>query len=104
MSTSDATEPAALPLSRDELVDLVARAHRGAAYAECAHAGKMLAAQSRLPKLVAENLGAGFGQWDFFPEPAAVVVFALGYAPPSTEEELWAVARAWASDDAAGRP
>jgi hypothetical protein len=104
MSSRDASEPAAPLLSREELVELVARAHRGAAYAECSHAGKMLSAQSRLPKLVAENLGAGFGQWDFFPEPADVVTFALAYAPPSTEDDLWALARIWAADDAAGRP
>lgn len=94
----------AATLSRDELVALVARAHQGSAYSESALAGRTLAAQSKLPKLVAENLGAGFGQWDFFPEAAEIVDFALAYTPPSTEEELWAMARAWASDHEAARP
>jgi hypothetical protein len=49
-------------------------------------------------------LGAGFGQWDFFPEAADIVDFACGYTRPSTENELWEVARAWAADDAAARP
>jgi hypothetical protein len=104
MPTRDDIAPVDLPLSRDELVVLVARAHQDSAYGESAHAGKTLAAQSRLPKLVAENLGAGFGQWTFFPEAADIVDFALAYAPPSTEEELWTMARSWASDDAAARP
>lgn len=103
MSTQDETKPADIPVSRDELVTMVARAHHASAYSESAVAGRTLAAQSKLPRLVAENLGAGFGQWDFFPEAAEIVDFALAYAPPSTEEELWAMARAWASDDAAGR-
>jgi hypothetical protein len=63
-----------------------------------------LAAQSRLPKVIAENLGAGFGQWDFFPEAADIVDFAFAYVPPETEEELWTLARAWAADDALARP
>jgi hypothetical protein len=104
MPTPDSIEESAPPLSREDLVALVARAHQGSAYAESAAAGRTLAAQSKLPKTVAENLGAGFGQWDFFPEPAEIVDFALAYAPPSTEGELWAIARAWASDDAAARP
>jgi hypothetical protein len=103
MSSTDETNPADAPMPRDELVALVARAHGGAAYAESVQAGKTLAAQSKLPRLVAENLGAGFGQWSFFPEPAAVVDFALAYASPATEEDVWALARTWASDDAASR-
>lgn len=98
-----ADSPPAAPPTRDELVEMVARAHRGAPYAESTLAGRALAAQSRLPKLVAENLGAGFGQWDFFPEAAVVVDFALAYAPPETSDDVWALARAWAADDAAGR-
>ena len=47
---------------------MVARAHRDAPYAEAQAAGRALAAQSRMPQLVAVNLGAGFGQWDWFPE------------------------------------
>lgn len=82
---------------------MVSKAHQASSYADSSVAGKALAAQSRLPKLVAENLGAGFGQWDFFPEIGDIVDFALGYAPPSSEEEVWALARSWASDDAAGR-
>jgi hypothetical protein len=104
MSTGDAIEPANAPLSRDDLVTLIARAHRASAYVESTAAGKSLAAQSKLPKVIAENLGAGFGQWDFFPEAAEIVDFALGYSPPATEEELWALARTWAADDAAARP
>jgi hypothetical protein len=90
-------------LSRDELVALIAKAHQGAAYSDSTLAGKTLAAQSKLPRLVAENLGAGFGQWDFFPEAEEIVDFALTYTPPGTEEDMWALARAWASDDAAER-
>lgn len=103
--TSDA-DPATIapaPPSREELVAMVSKAHQASSYADSSVAGKALAAQSRLPKLVAENLGAGFGQWDFFPEIGDIVDFALGYAPPSSEEEVWALARSWASDDAAGR-
>lgn len=90
--------------SRDELITMVAHAHKDAPYAESALAGRTLAAQSKLPKVVAENLGAGFGQWDFFPEAAEIVDFALAYAPPSTPDEVWAIARAWAADDADARP
>src|SRR5579859_5496779 len=100
---SESTPETPLP-TRDELVTMVARAHQGSAYAESALAGRMLAAQSKLPKLIAENLGAGFGQWDFFPEAGDIVDFALAYTPPSTEEELWTLVRSWASDDAASRP
>lgn len=82
---------------------MVARAHRDAPYAEAQAAGRALAAQSRMPQLVAVNLGAGFGQWDWFPEAEDVVAFALAYVAPSNAEELWAIAKAWASDDAAGR-
>lgn len=103
MATQDETKPADVPVSRDELVTMVARAHGASAYSESSVAGRTLAAQSQLPRLVAENLGAGFGQWDFFPEPAEIVDFALAYVAPSTEEDVWAMARAWASDDAAGR-
>jgi hypothetical protein len=82
---------------------MVARAHQDSAYGESTLAGKTLAAQSKLPRVIAENLGAGFGQWDFFPEPAEIVEFACAYVPPSNQEEVWQLARAWASDDAAGR-
>jgi hypothetical protein len=101
--TSAETPSTDAPPSRDELVTLVSRAHHDGAYAESSATGRALAAQSRLPTLVAVNLGAGFGQWDFFPEAATVVDFALAYAPPSTAEDVWAMARTWASDDAAGR-
>ncbi|HVX95517.1 MAG TPA: hypothetical protein VHK47_11450 [Polyangia bacterium] len=101
MSTNEGDESRA-PLSREELIALVSRAHFGSSVHD--HAGAALAAQSRLPKRVAENLGAGLGQWDFFPEVSDIVDFALGYVPPTTPEELWALARAWASDDAAARP
>jgi hypothetical protein len=97
---SDSTAP---PLSRDELVTLVARAHGISSLEESALAGRALAAQSQLPRLVAENLGAGFGQWDFFPEAGEIVDFALAYTRPSTEEDVWTIARAWAADEAAGR-
>jgi hypothetical protein len=89
--------------SRDELVTLVAKAHGASSYGDSSLAGRALAAQSRLPKLVATNLGAGFGQWDFFPEPAEIVDFALGYAAPATPDDVWRLARAWAEDDAAGK-
>lgn len=95
-------EPASA--SRDELVTMVARAHGDAPYAEATLAGRTLAASSKLPKKVAENLGAGFGQWDFFPSAAEIVDFALGYVPPAAPEDALALARAWAADDAAGRP
>lgn len=90
--------------SRDELVTMVARAHGDAPYAESQLAGRNLAAQSKLPEIVAENLGAGFGQWDFFPAPAAVVDFALGYVPPAAIDDVLALAKAWAADDANARP
>jgi hypothetical protein len=93
-----------VPASRDELVTMVTRAHGNAPYAESALAGRTLAASSKLPKKVAENLGAGFGQWDFFPSAEEIVDFALAYVPPATPEDGWALARAWASDEAAGRP
>src|SRR3954462_70126 len=89
--------------TRDELVTMVARRHQGPPYAEASAAGRALAAQSKLPKVIAENLGAGFGQWDFFPEAADIVEFALGYQAPSTGGGLWTLARDWASDDAASR-
>ncbi len=82
---------------------LVARVHHGTGNGETSLAGRSLAAQSKLPKIIAENLGAGFGQWDWFPEVKDIVDFALAYAPPTNEEEVWALARTWASDDAAGR-
>jgi hypothetical protein len=82
----------------------VARSHQGGNYAESALAGRELAERSKLPRQVAENLGAGLGQWSFFPDPADIVDFACAYVPPSTEEEVWVMARAWASDDAATRP
>ena len=104
MSTKDEAAPADPPLSRDELIALIARAHQDSAYAESTLAGRTLAERSKLPKLVAENLGAGFGQWTFLPEAADIVDFALAYTPPSTEAEVWALARSWASDDAAARP
>lgn len=91
------------PLSRDELIALITKAHGASAYADSSLAGKTLAAQSKLPKLVAENLGAGFGQWDFFPEISEIVDFACAYVPPATEEEVWTLARAWATDDATGK-
>ena len=103
MSIADEIRPAEIPVSRDELVTMVSRAHHDSAYGEATAAGKQLAAQSKLPRVVAENLGAGFGQWDFFPEPADIVDFAIGYAPPTSEDEVWTFARRWASDDAAGR-
>src|SRR5215471_12812551 len=102
MTTRDEIESADPPLARDELVKLVAHAHREASYAESTRAGQVLAAQSKLPRLVAENLGAGLGQWDFFPEADEIVDFALAYGAPSNEGEVWAIARAWASVDAAG--
>ncbi len=83
---------------------MIAHAHKDAGYAEAQLAGRKLAEHSKLPRLIAENLGAGFGQWSFFPEAAEIVAFALGYVPPSTAEDMWALARAWASDDAAARP
>lgn len=103
MTTSADSVPAAPLPTREELVAMVARAHAGASYAESRDAGKALAAQSKLPAIVAENLGAGFGQWEWFPEIDAIVDFALAYVPPSDETELTAIARTWASDDAAGR-
>ena len=103
MPTRDSLDATETPLSRDDLVALVARAHRASAYEDSATAGRKLAGQSKLPKLIAENLGAGFGQWEFFPEAADIVDFAFAYAPPATEEQVWTMARAWASDDAAAR-
>jgi hypothetical protein len=103
MSTNERDQTSA-PLSREDLIALVRRAHLGSASADDQRAGATLAAHSHLPKRVAENLGAGFGQWDFFPEIPAIVDFAVAYVPPTTEEELWALARAWAADDAASRP
>ncbi len=91
------------PLSREELIALITRTHQDSAYEESSLAGRTLAAQSKLPKVIAENLGAGLGQWDFFPDASEIVDFAFAYAPPQNEEELWTLARAWASDDAAAR-
>lgn len=104
MPPPDPAESTAPPPSRDELVALVTRAHTESAYGESAGAGRTLAAQSKLPRVIAENLGAGFGQWDFFPEATEIVDFALAYTPPATEEALWTLARAWAADDSAARP
>lgn len=100
----EATTSPVTVLSRDEIVTLVARAHGAGAYAECTAAGKALADRSALPRKVAENLGAGFGQWDFFPEPAEIVDWAMTYEAPKTPEDVWALARGWASDDAEKRP
>ncbi len=85
--------------TRDELVTLVARALGGGSYVECTQAGKELAEEAKLPRKVAENLGAGFGQWDFFPEAAEIVDWALAYVPPETPEDVWTIARTWSSDD-----
>ncbi len=82
---------------------LVSRAHLGSSTADGQAAASALAAQSKLPARVAQNLGAGFGQWDYFPEIGEIVDFALGYVPPQTEEDLWALARAWSADEAASR-
>jgi len=82
---------------------MVTKAHQGSAYAESTQAGRTLAAQSKLPRIIAENLGAGFGQWAFFPEAEEIVDFARAYVPPATEEDAWTMARTWASDDAASR-
>ena len=90
-------------LSREEVIALVTRAHLGSKTEDSKLAGTTLAAQSKLPQRVAENLGAGFGQWDFFPEIADIVDFALAYVPPANEEDVWKLARAWAADDAASR-
>ena len=105
MSTADGEKPAAspAPVSREELIEMIGRSHQDAAYGESALAGSTLAAHSKLPRVIAENLGAGFGQWTFFPEPADIVEFACGYVPPATEEDVWAMARAWAADDAHAR-
>jgi hypothetical protein len=89
--------------TREELVALVAKAHQDAPYAEASETGKLLAAESKLPKLVAQNLGAGFGQWNFFPEAADIVDFALAYVPPADETAMMELARKWASDDAHDR-
>lgn len=92
------------PPTREEVVAIVARAHLGSVPGQSALAAQTLASCSKLPKRVAENLGAGFGQWDFFPEISDIVDFAIAYVPPSNEEEMWALAKAWAADDAAKRP
>lgn len=94
--------PESVP-SRDEIVALVVRAHLGSAPGSTAAAAEALSSASKLPKRVAENLGAGLGQWDFFPEIEEIVDFALGYVPPANEEELWTLARTWSADDAASR-
>lgn len=91
------------PVTREELIKMVARAHADAPYAEASLAGKTLAAQSKLPRVIAENLGAGFGQWDFFPEATEIVDFASSYEPPQNEEDIWKLARAWATDDAGSK-
>jgi hypothetical protein len=101
--SSDVSTPPESPPTRDELVTMVGRAHGDSAYSDSTLTGRLLAAQSKLPRVIAENLGAGFGQWDFFPEAADIVDFALGYVPPATEDDVWTMARAWASDDAASR-
>jgi hypothetical protein len=98
MSSSDSSA-----ISRDDLIAMVNRAHNDAAYKDASEAGRALAAQSKLPKLVAENLGAGFGQWDFFPEIPEIVDFALGYQPPADEAGLMELAKTWASDEAASK-
>jgi hypothetical protein len=104
MPTRDEIESTEQPMPRADLIELVARAHRDSAYGDSSVAGRTLAAQSKLPKVIAENLGAGFGQWDFFPEASEIVDFAVAYQPPATEEDLWTMARSWASDEAASRP
>lgn len=87
-------------LSRDELIALVEKTHKDATYVDATAAGKTFAAHSKLPTLVAHNLGAGFGQWDFFPEAAEIVDFACSYVAPTNEEEMVELARRWSSDDA----
>jgi hypothetical protein len=90
-------------MSREAVIEVVTRAHLGSASADSARAAETLAAHSKLPRRVAENLGAGFGQWDFFPEIDEIVDFALAYVAPETAEDVWTIARAWAADDAASR-
>jgi hypothetical protein len=104
MAIPDDPSPAPPHATREELIAMVTRAHTESAYSASSLAGQTLAAQSKLPTNIAVNLGAGFGQWEFFPEIADIVDFACSYAPPSTEDELHALARTWASDDAARRP
>lgn len=105
MSTEDApaTIEDPLSLSRDEVIAIVSRAHLGSASADSKRAAETLAARSKLPQRVAENLGAGLGQWDFFPEIAEIVDFAFAYVAPETTEDVWAIARTWAADDAGSR-
>jgi hypothetical protein len=104
MPTVDDQPPAPAPATREELIAMVTRAHLESAYSASSLAGQTLAAQSALPKVIAVNLGAGFGQWEFFPDVADIVDFACAYVPPATEEDLYAMARTWAADDAAKRP
>jgi hypothetical protein len=103
MPIADEPSPAPPVATRDELIDMITRAHLESAYGASSVAGERLAAQSRLPKVIAVNLGAGFGQWEFFPDVSEIVDFACAYVPPESEEELLALARTWASDDAGGR-
>jgi hypothetical protein len=104
MPVSEGDPPAPTPATREELIELVTRAHLGSSSGGSELAGETLATRSRLPRVIAFNLGAGFGQWDFFPDVAEIVDFACAYVPPTNEEELQALARRWASDDAAQRP
>jgi hypothetical protein len=98
-------DPSAPPsATREELIELVTKAHLGSADGASSLAGESLAARSRLPRVIAFNLGAGLGQWEFFPDVAEIVDFACAYVPPANEEELYALARRWASDDATVRP
>ncbi len=89
-------------MEREELIALVSKAHldSSVSYADAQAAGKAMVEASKLPALVAQNLGNGFGEWPFFPDVADVVDFALTYRPPTTEEELMSLARVWAEDEA----
>ena len=94
------------PKNREELLALVERAHgEGAHVFDHDRAANALASMSRLPRAIAETLGAGLEQLAAeWPSTSDIVDFALAYEPPATREELFALLRRWLDDRTAGRP
>lgn len=91
------------PRNRAELEAHLARVDASAPSVVWYRAGDALASMSRLPHELAHQLGSGTGTLPCWPPTAEIVDFALAYEPPTTRDEVLALARRWLEDDDAGR-
>jgi hypothetical protein len=91
------------PRTRAELEALLARVDANAPSVWWDRAGDALASMSKLPRELAHQLGSGTGQLPCWPPAAEIVDFALAYSPPTTRDEVLALARRWLEDEEAGR-